>query len=418
MNANAYPYPLGLFDAVGVELEYMIVDRGSLDVRPLCDAVFRAQTGSEDSWVQPDGESGDVSWSNELALHVVELKTQRPATTLDGLAEKFQTHVRRVNALLDPMGCRLLPTGMHPWMRAEGETKLWPHEFNEIYRAYDRIFGCKGHGWGNLQSTHVNLPFSNDEEFGRLHAAIRILLPLLPALAASTPIVNGEWAPVADRRLEYYRTNSKRVPMMCGLVVPEPVFTREEYERTILGGLYDQLEPLDPEGVLRQEFTNARGCIARFDRGAIEIRVLDVQECPLADMAITAFVVEVVRAIVDERWISYEKQKLVSTESLHQVLLETIKYAERTRISDRSLLDAFGLSGSMHWASGIWSDLFEQVMPDHPTFSPVLRKMLNAGTLATRIGARVRRHPTHAQLHEIYSELADCLEEGRLFGIA
>ena len=35
----------------------------------------------------------------------------------------------------------------------------------------------------------LNLPFSSDEEFGRLHAAIRLLLPLLPALAASSPLV-------------------------------------------------------------------------------------------------------------------------------------------------------------------------------------------------------------------------------------
>jgi hypothetical protein len=27
-------------------------------------------------------------------------------------------------------------------------------------------------------------------------------------------------------------------------------------------------------------FANSRGAIARFDRGAIEIRVIDIQECP------------------------------------------------------------------------------------------------------------------------------------------
>jgi hypothetical protein len=32
--------------------------------------------------------------------------------------------------------------------------------------------------------------------------------------------------------------------------------------------------------VLRHEWVNARGAIARFDRSAIEIRVLDVAECP------------------------------------------------------------------------------------------------------------------------------------------
>ena len=80
------------------------------------------------------------------------------------------------------MGCTLLPGGVHPWMDPSKETRLWPHEYNEVYRSFDRIFGCAGHGWSNLQSTHLNLPFADDDEFGRLHAAIRAILPLLPAL--------------------------------------------------------------------------------------------------------------------------------------------------------------------------------------------------------------------------------------------
>lgn len=159
----------------------MIVDRETLDVRPICDRLFETAAGREVSDFAPDGETGVVSWSNELALHVVELKTQRPVPSLDGLDRLFQDHIARIDALLAPMNARLLPTGMHPWMHPDRETRLWPHENNEIYRAYDRIFGCRGHGWGNLQSTHINLPFANDEEFGRLYAAIRLLLPLLPA---------------------------------------------------------------------------------------------------------------------------------------------------------------------------------------------------------------------------------------------
>ena len=410
-------YPLALFDAFGIELEYMIVDRDTLDVRPVCDALFRSVTGADASDVEPDGPDGVVSWSNELVLHVVELKTRRPAASLEGLAEQFQNHVQRIDALLEPMNCRLLPTGMHPWMDPNRETKLWPHEFNEIYRAYDRIFGCRGHGWSNLQATHINLPFANDDEFGRLHAALRLVLPLLPALAASSPVVDGDWSPIADHRLEVYRANSKRVPMMAGLVVPEPVFTREQYERDVLGGLYHQLAPLDPEGILRHEFANARGAMARFDRGAIEIRVLDIQECPLADLAIAALVVEVVRALVNERWTDYERQKRVATEPLHGVLLDTIRYAERTRIRERVLLDAFGIEQSMVWGGDVWAGLLEQVLPDHAVWTPLLRRMIAAGTLATRIGRPIRRFPTHPELHEVYAQLADCLHEGRLFGV-
>lgn len=413
-----YRYPLGLFEAYGIELEYMIVDRDTLDVRPICDALFRSVTGEEGCDVEPDGDEGVVSWSNELVLHVVELKTQRPVASLGGLTEHFERHVRRINELLEPMNGRLLPTGMHPWMNGDREARLWPHENNEIYRTYDRIFGCRGHGWSNLQSTHVNLPFADDEQFGRLHAALRLILPLLPALAASSPIVDGVWSPVSDHRLEVYRTNSLRVPMMTGLVVPEPVFTRAGYERDVLGKLYEELRPLDPEGVLRHEFANARGAMARFDRGAIEIRVLDIQECPRADLAIAALVTEVVRNIVDERWLSYDAQKKIATEPLHDVLLDTIRHAERTRIRDRSLLSAVGITTPTSWAGDVWRTLLERVIPDHPTWTPLLRKMLDAGTLSTRIGDAFRRTPSRAGLRDVFVELADCLHAGSLYRVA
>src|SRR2546430_6877889 len=53
---------------------------------------------------------------------------------------------------------------------------------------------------------------------------------------------------------------------MTGKVVPEAIYTRAEYEREILGRIYRDLEPFDPEGELQDEFANARGAIARFDR--------------------------------------------------------------------------------------------------------------------------------------------------------
>jgi hypothetical protein len=90
-----------------------------------------------------------------------------------------------------------------------------------VYEAFDRIFDCRGHGWANLQSAHLNLPFSDAEEFGRLHAAIRLLLPILPALAASSPVMDGRLTGRVDSRLDVYRHNARRVPQVSGRVVPE-----------------------------------------------------------------------------------------------------------------------------------------------------------------------------------------------------
>lgn len=416
-HAATWSNPIGLFGAYGVELEYMIVDAQTLDVRPVADELFRAVTrnNEEVGEVEPDGPEGVVSWSNELVLHVLELKSQRPAPTLDGLAGHFQRHVKIANDALGGMGCRLLPTGAHPWMDPHRETRLWPHEYTEVYKAYDAIFNCQGHGWSNLQSTHLNLPFGNDEEFGRLHAAMRLVLPLVPAIAASSPVIEGRWSPVADQRLEFYRNNSKRVPLMAARVVPEAVFTRVGYEREILGALYDQLAPLDPGAVLRHEFANARGAIARFDRGAIELRLLDIQECPAADIAVVRLVSELVRAHVRERWISYEQQRAIAVEPLHEVLLDCIRTAEQTRIRERALLDVYGIKAWMLWAGDLWKQLAEQVMPAGHQDTAVMARLLDAGSLASRITRGINRYPTRSQLRDIYGELAECLSQGELF---
>lgn len=409
--AGGYRYPLGLFDAYGIELEYMIVDADTLDVCPSADALFRAACGEEVADYEPDGPLGPIAWSNELALHVIELKTARPTPSLDGLEADFQSHVARVNSLLAPMGRRLLPTGMHPWMDPVREMRLWPHENTEIYRAYDRIFGCRGHGWANLQSTHINLPFGDDDEFGRLHAAVRAVLPLIPALAASSPIVDGRVSGSADHRMEVYRVNSARVPLMAGLVVPEPVYTRSQYEREVLGRLYDQLAPLDPDGVLRHEFANARGGMARFDRGSIEIRVMDIQECPAADMRLVRLICDTVRALTEDLWRGQASLRGLSTESLHAVLLDCTRLGEDAVVRDPDLLGVFGLPARPVRAGDVWSTLAAARRPADTE----LATQLGLGTLSARIRRCVGEHPDRGALRAVYRELADCLTQGRVF---
>src|SRR5690606_3072961 len=181
---------LGLFEGFGIEIEYMIVDAGSLDVMPVTDRAIRAVAGEYVNEV----ERGPLAWSNELALHVIELKTNGPAPSLAPLPAVFQAGVDEVNAVLAGMGARLMPGPMHPWMDPHTESRLWPHDYNPIYETYNRIFDCRGHGWSNLQSMHVNLPFAGEDDFVRLHAAIRAALPILPMLAAGSPYCDGRAA--------------------------------------------------------------------------------------------------------------------------------------------------------------------------------------------------------------------------------
>jgi carboxylate-amine ligase len=198
-------------------------------VLPIVDKLFEDVTGA----ITSDVERGDVEWSNELVSHVVELKTARPTTKIPAFREKFSAEVRHINAAAGPARAMLLPTAAHPFMDPFTETVLWPHEHNEVYALYNTIFDCRGHGWSNLQSTHLNLPFANDEEFAKLHTAIRLLLPIIPALSASSPILDGKATGFLDSRMEAYLHHQERLPELMGDLIPEAVFNQEEYYRTI-----------------------------------------------------------------------------------------------------------------------------------------------------------------------------------------
>ena len=95
---------------------------------------------------------GGLAWSNEFVLHLVELKNLRPDAHFEPLAAAFQAAIARLNRLLAPLGGRLVPGAMHPWLDPRAERRLRPHQHAEIYCAYDRIFDCSRHGWANLQS--------------------------------------------------------------------------------------------------------------------------------------------------------------------------------------------------------------------------------------------------------------------------
>ncbi len=408
------PVPYHLFDVFGIELEYMIVDDETLNVSPVCDRLLHSQAGNDEGEVVFD----DISWSNELALHVVELKTSKPSPTLVPLASAFQEHIGRVERLLDPLGARLMPTAMHPWMDPHREMRLWPHDNAEIYAAFDRVFDCRGHGWSNLQSMHINLPFSGDEEFGRLHAAIRLVLPLLPALAASSPAMDGQLTGFMDNRLRVYRNNSARIPSVAGMIIPESVSCESEYNERIYQRMYRDIAPFDPDGVLQQPWLNARGAIARFGRGTIEIRVIDVQECPRADLAIAAATIGLVRAFVEERWAGSGAQNAFDLEPLRQVLWSTTDDAGSATIADTGFLQMLGIGGHSCTANEAWRDVVERLFAMNlldDSFAGALEFMLQRGSLAERISRAIGPSPSRQRLAGTYARLCDCLSRGEMF---
>lgn len=409
------PPRIHLFQGYGIELEYMLVDRDSLKVNPVTDELIKHETGA----YQSDFNNGMVTWSNELVLHVVELKSTQPESNFTTLENAFAENVKRINGILSGWNTMLMPTAVHPFMDPIAETKIWPHENNEVYDVYNKIFDCRGHGWSNLQSTHLNLPFYDDEEFAKLHAAIRLVLPLLPALCASSPIVDGKLTGLLDTRLKYYKTNQSKIPSITGKVVPEAVFSKRNYLNTIYEKIKSDIAPYDPGHVLNAIWVNSRGAIPRFDRGSIEIRIMDIQECPSADMAIAALVIETIKGFVSEKFIDFESQMKWKTDFLSQLLDKATSKGQGAVIDNAEFLKVFGFQGASATMGELWQHITERIVRSGniavSTWTRELEVILTEGTLSQRIVRALGQDQSRENITVVYKHLSDCLAQNRMF---
>lgn len=393
-----------IFSVLGIEIEYMLVDKDSLNVQPKSDLILSELAGHMANEVA----LGDIAISNELVMHVIELKNNGPKPPEAPIAEQFQKIIHELQALLERHHLMLLPTGAHPWMNPHTETIRWPHGNNAIYKQFDAIFDCRGHGWSNLQSMHVNLPYANPEEFYQLHNTIRLILPLLPALAASTPVLDGKATGMLDSRLHFYSQNQLRIPSIIGDIIPEFINSEEEYQRLILDPMFQDISPFDPQGILQYQWLNSRAAIPKFDQKAIEIRILDSQECVEADIAIA----QAINAIL-KKWQStsnYHLDNPCATKELKQVFLRSITEGLATEVDSKELLLQWQLPAQTMSLTQIWSRLIEQISSTLNFKQQLaLELILSQGNLSQRILGALGKNIDKQALKQVYKHLGHCL---------
>ncbi|HEX5727396.1 MAG TPA: glutamate-cysteine ligase family protein [Longimicrobiaceae bacterium] len=403
------------FEVAGLELEYPIVDR-DLNVASLVEPAFRVLAGRGTS----DVDLGAVGFSNEIADHVFEVKTLKPVRSLAAAESALVEGIQRFAAVLrDEFDARLMPTGMHPWMDPR-QGKLWTRSGLRVYTAYARLFDVRTHGWMNVQATHLNLPFGSERDAVAMHNAAALLVPYLPALAASSPLHDGELQPAEDGRLAWILEHQARIPESCGAIVPEYVESFADYRRRILGPMYAALDRLpDPDtDAIRHEFFNTRGAVFKFSRRAMEVRVLDTQECVKLDVAVAVFVRAALKHL--------SRRVLAARIGLpaHEVLVEDFRACIREGSRARVRAPHFpalerGDDGRAE-ARAVLRHLLEgaegAVRGSEAHYLELVGRMIEAGTLAERIRAALLPHAEGSDeafteaARRIYIELMDCLE--------
>lgn len=418
--ARSTPYTA--YQVVGLELEYPIVDR-DLNVLPVAESVLATLGGRPCS----DVALGRFGASNEIVDHVLEIKNIVPHSSLVRAEAELVEGVRRLGVLLDQKyRARLLPGGMHPWLDPR-DTRVWKRSNRRIYETYTRLFDLKTHGWANVHAVHVNLPLGSPDEAAAMMNAARLLVPYLPALAASSPLVQGELTGRVDNRVAWLLEHQARLPESMARLVPEHLTSLADYKKDVLAPMYAAVDRIPGAEALRAEFLNARGAVIKASRNSMEVRILDVQECVRADVAVAWFVRRSLR------WLARSLASLPPSPQwmLEDDLLAVSRLGGQARVHAPFLpsatRDAAGLASAQDVLQWMLHNVDGRIAVDEQVYADLCAGIIARGSLSEAIVRKLGPLAAAADASNeatagpafteaaraIWIQLADCLLDNR-----
>lgn len=390
----------------------MIADRTTLEPKPLINELLNS-LGDSDKKVSAAGKC--LKWKAGYQPHIFRICSAFPQINLNTLEHAIADEQKIVNRILGEYGAILLPGGMHPFINPF--TVQTSVSSDPAASLYDRLFDTTGHSWVNLSRTYMEFPYRNEEMLQRLQAAIRIILPIIPALSASSPIVEGNFSGRIDNGLRYARARYSRFPAITGQIIPEPFFTEKKYQEMVLDKIKAQLAPVDPEGLIHPAMINYRGAIPDFQGNRMILQIMEPQECVAADMAIVKLVHEAVRFMLEEQTTTFEQQTAARMEILTGILEDVTENGRHAEVLSSEYLGFFGLD-EVCTVGNIWKHLFHKLSNDPmrplAMYEKELSVILEQGPLSERILMVVGEKPGTEELMFMWRRLGDCMEQNKL----
>ncbi len=383
---------------LGPEHEFSLVNP-ELKVLPISDKIIKEYSGKIINFI----ELPSFTFGKELQLHVMEIKANEPFKSPIEFEERMQNAVSTLNQIVHRHKGMLLGTGMHPLLKLD-ETAVWPHYHRKIYQEYGKIFNLNQHGWLNIQSFHLNLPFQREADGIQMHNLLANLCAYLPAVAASSPIYEGAAGPDVDNRLQFYGVNQREIPSVAGEVIPQYADSFSQYKRDVIGRYSEDLAKAGAsKALLSREWVNSRGVIFRFDRRALEVRVMDEQECVKSDVALSCFIRAALRGLVAT------KAELLPHDLLVKDFNAVVKEGLNAQVSN-------SLGKTAKQVCRGYLDLaLEYADEDEKKYLWIIKKRLDQGSLSDLIRARVLKRAQKTDFHQavinVYSTLIKCLSD-------
>ena len=332
--------------------------------------------------------------------------------TTNALAENISAAAARLTAYLPVLGARvealtggeLLPSGAHPFASAQDRSDAQrPHPVV----ADTSLWTC---------SSRIELPFADDQSFGRSHTAIRMVLPIIPAISASSPFLHGKRSHGLSARILAALGGRTEIPELTGDCIPEVALDQADYYRIVLEPIAMALAERGLSETVDYQLANRRVAVPSFERGTITIPAADTQECLGSDAAIAEMISAVVHAMTNGRWVSNYLQRAWYGADLKAVLVDTARYGGDAVIANRDLLLMFGMMRESATAAELWRHLYQQLRSELGEATRTrIGFILDHGCLAQRILRRTGDRPSRERLVEVYRELAACLRDNRVF---
>jgi carboxylate-amine ligase len=248
---------------VGLEEEFQILDPATLDLAPRFEEL--RDSAGERSKLLREHITG------ELISSEIEIISGRGSDFHDAIARQRQLR-RDLFAHAVARGAALGATGTHPWADYRGQ----PIINTEHYRRVEE--GLKYVAWrNNTFSLHVHVGVHGGDRAVRVCDRLRPVLPLLLAISASSPFIDGRLAGLHSTRSQIFTRSFPR----CG--VPDAFGGWDAYR--------DYIDLLIRTGSII-EFTQVWWSVRpHFSFGTVEVRICDAQPTAAESDALAALIV-------------------------------------------------------------------------------------------------------------------------------
>jgi carboxylate-amine ligase len=256
---------------VGIEEEYAILDPATLE---LADRFEDLEAAAASDPVLADAVSG------ELIASEIEIRSGRGEDVADALGKQREAR-RRLFALADRHGLKLGTTGTHPFSDYRAQRIIDTEHYRRVQEGLQYVARRN-----NTFALQVHVGVHTGDRAVALCDRLRPVLPMLLAISANSPFIDGRDAGLHSARTQTFTKSFPR----CG--VPDPFGDWAAW--------HDYVDLLVRTGSV-VEFTQLWWSVRpHHNFGTVEVRICDAQTTASEADALIALIVACCRRALEE----------------------------------------------------------------------------------------------------------------------